>query len=313
MPKAKIIFMGTPEFAVPALGMLAARDDVNVSLVVTQPDRPAGRGRKLVSPPVKIAADDLNLEVLQTDSLRHGDVKQRIIDEAPDLIVVAAFGMILGKWILELPRLGCVNLHASLLPKHRGASPISEAILVGDDVSGVTLMQMDRGLDTGDMLSTIDVPILDTDTTESLTPKLADAAAELLDKQLTPLLAGELKPVPQPDVATETRQLTKEDGRIDWTQAAAQIERQVRAMWSWPRAWTMLGETMRMQIHAAGVPGSSSLAVGAIGVGKKSALVGTGDGDLELLRVQLPGGKPIEGNALVQKLQAFDGSIVEQS
>ena len=311
MPKARIIFMGTPDFAVPALRKLAERDDVDLSLVVTQPDRPAGRGRKLVAPPVKDAADELGLEVLQTDSLRHAEVKQRIIHEQPDLIVVAAFGMILGKWVLELPRLGCVNLHASLLPKHRGASPISEAILVGDDVTGVTLMQMDRGLDTGDMLAKIEVPILDSDTTESLTPKLADAAAELLDAKLAALLAGELSPVAQPGGATETRQLTKDDGRIDWSTSAAHIERQIRAMWSWPRAWTTVDDSVRMQIHSARVAESEEIAAGLVGIENKSVLVGTGEGDLELLRVQLPGGKPVEGNALLQKLQAFDGSVLE--
>lgn len=308
MQKARVIFMGTPDFAVPALQSLAAREEVDLHLVVTQPDRPAGRGRKLVAPPVKDAADELGLDVLQIDSLRHPEVKQRIIDEAPDLIVVAAFGMILGKWILELPRFGCVNLHASLLPKYRGASPISEAILSGDHVTGVTLMQMDRGLDTGDMLATIETPILDSDTTESLTPKLAAAAAELLNANLTSLLAADLKPTPQPDGATETRQLTKDDGRIDWTQPAVEIERQIRAMWSWPRTWTNLDANTRMQLHSARVGDTSSLEAGTVGVQSKLVSIGTGEGDLELLRVQLPGGKPVEGNALLQKLQAYDGT-----
>ncbi len=311
MPRARIIFMGTPDFAVPSLKALAARDDIDLRLVVTQPDRPAGRGRKLTPPPVKAVATELGLEVLQTDSLRHAEVKQRIIDEEPDLVVVAAFGMILGKWILELPRLGCVNLHASLLPKYRGASPVSEAILSGDDTTGVTLMQMDRGLDTGDMLATIEVPILESDTTESLTPKLATAAAELLDANLMQLLAGELTPVPQPEGATETRQLNKDDGRIDWSESAEYIERQVRAMWSWPRAWTMLDGSTRMQIHAAQVSNNDSLAPAEVRVQDKSVLVGTGSGALELERVQLPGGKPIEGNALLQKLADFDGKKVE--
>lgn len=306
MPTPKIVFMGTPDFAVPALKTLAARDDVNLSLVVTQPDRPAGRGRKLVAPAVKQAADELGLETLQTNSLRHAEVKQRIIDEAPDLVVVAAFGMILGRWILDLPRLGCVNLHASLLPRYRGASPISEAILMGDQVTGVTLMQMDRGLDTGNMLAKIEVPILNSDTTESLTPKLADAAADLLDTNLNSLLAGELESVPQPDGATETRQLTKDDGRIDWIKSAVEIERQVRAMWNWPRAWTDLDANTRMQIHLAAVRDATTLAPGEVSTEGKSVVIGTGNGALELLRVQLPGGKPIEGHALVQKLQSYN-------
>lgn len=307
MPLPRIIFMGTPEFAVPTLEMLAGRDDVDLRMVVTQPDRPSGRGKKLVSPPVKDTADVYSLPVLQTDSLRHAEVKQRIFDEKPDIVVVAAFGMILGKWILELPPLGCVNLHASLLPRHRGASPISAAILAGDDVTGVTLMQMDSGLDTGPMLAEITVPILADDTTESLTPKLAEAAARLLESNLEQLLAGELTPVPQPEGATETRQLTKDDGRIDWAKSALEIERHVRAMWSWPRAWTVLPDDSRMQVHAAKVVTDVSLPPGQISVDKKSALIGTGHNVLELVRVQLPGGRPIEGHALVQKLTPYDG------
>lgn len=311
MPKAKIIFMGTPDFAVPALHALATRDDVDLRLIVTQPDRPAGRGKKLVAPPVKDAALALQLPLFQTDSLRHRDVKQQIIDAQPDLVVVAAFGMILGRWILELPTRGCVNLHASLLPKYRGASPISAAILAGDGVTGITLMQMDRGLDTGGILDTIQVPIADDDTTESLTPKLARAAAELLDTRLSDLLAGEIEPIPQSGGAIETRQLTKHDGRIDWSKSAVEIERHIRAMWNWPRAWTVLNDGTRMQIHAAGVAKGAPLGKGEISIHNKTIQIGTADGNLELRRVQLPGGKPIEGNAIIQKLQAYDGSLLD--
>lgn len=309
MHPARIIFMGTPEFAVPGLTALARREDIDLRLVVTQPDRPAGRGKKLVSPPVKVAAEQLGLPILQTDSLRHPEVKQRIIDEQPDLVVVAAFGMILGKWILELPRYGCVNLHASLLPKYRGASPISAAILAGDAITGVTLMQMDRGLDTGCMLDTIEMPIGEIDTTESLTPRLADAAAKLLDARLSDILAGTLPCVPQPDGATETRQLTKEDGRIDWAQPAAAIERQVRAMWSWPRAWTDLADGTRLQIHAAESQPITAHAPGAIRIDGGEVHVGTGQGTLILRRIQLPGGTPVEGNAITQKLARWDGTM----
>ena len=309
MAKRRVIFMGTPEFAVPSLQALAARDDIDLTLVVTQPDRPAGRGKKLAPPPVKVAAKELGLRLLQTDSLRHPEVKERIIAEQPDLAVVAAFGMILGKWILDLPTLGCVNLHASLLPNYRGAAPITAAILAGDDVAGVTLMQMDRGLDTGDMLATIEIPIEPDDTTESLTPKLAVAAAQLLDDRLADLLAGRLAGVPQPEGATETRQLRKDDGRIDWNLPAAEIERHIRAMWNWPRAWTELLNGDRMQVHAASVS-SANLPPGQISVEGKCVVVGTESGSLQLIRVQLPGGKPIEGHAMAQKLQAHHGAIL---
>ena len=305
MTKPRVIFMGTPEFAVPALRILAARTDIELVSVVTQPDRPSGRGKKLAPPPVKEAAIALGLPVMQTDSLRHPDVKQQITASRPDLIVVAAFGMILGKWILELPTRGCVNLHASLLPKYRGASPISAAILAGEDVTGVTLMQMDRGLDTGDMLATIEVPIEHDDTTASLTPKLADAAAGLLDLHLNDVLIGEITPIPQPEGATETRQLTKEDGRIDWNMPAVVIERQVRAMWNWPRAFAQLPDGIRMQVHQAAVSTGSPGRPGQIHVQGTNVVVGTGEGGLLLQRVQLPGGKPIEGHAIVQKLQHY--------
>lgn len=311
MAKPRVIFMGTPEFSVPSLKALANRDDIELSLVVTQPDRPAGRGKKLAPPAVKLAAEELGLPLLQTDSLRHAEVKERIIAEKPDLAVVAAFGMILGKWILDLPSHGCVNLHASLLPSYRGAAPITAAILAGDEIAGVTLMQMDRGLDTGDMLATIEIPVDSDDTTESLTPKLAEAAAELLDSRLSELLAGTLTPVPQPDGATETRQLRKEDGRIDWNQSAEHIERHVRAMWDWPRAWAVLPNGDRMQIHVARVVTDVDNRPGMITIDGKRIFVGTGAGSLELIRVQLPGGKPIAGNALIQKLNQFSGQAFE--
>lgn len=305
MAKPRIIFLGTPDFAVPALRALAARDDIELHLVVTQPDRPSGRGKKLAGPPVKDAALELGLPLLQTDSLRPSDVKEQIIATRPDLVVVAAFGMILGKWILELPTYGCVNLHASLLPKYRGASPISAAILAGDTMTGVTLMQMDRGLDTGDMLASIDIPIEANDTTESLTPKLAEVAAILLDHRLSDLLAGAITSFSQPSGATETRQLQKEDGRINWNDSAQQIERQVRAMWTWPRAWTALPNGDRMQIHQAQVREDNSLSAGELALHDQTVLVGTGKGALVLKRVQLPGGKPIDGNAILQRMQSF--------
>ena len=311
MPKPRVIFMGTPEFAVQSLQALAKRTDIDLCLVVTQPDRPAGRGKKLVAPPIKTAAEELGLPILQTDSLRHPEVKAQIIATQPDLVVVAAFGMILGKWILELPTYGCVNLHASLLPRYRGASPISAAILAGESTSGVTLMQMDRGLDTGDMLDTIEVPINPEDTTESLTPKLAVAAAKLLDDRLTDLLGGAIEAVPQPEGATETVQLTKDDGRIEWSQPAEQIERQVRAMWSWPRAWTQLPSGDRMQIHAVRHVSETEVPAGVISVRDKRVYVGAENGEIELVRVQLPGGRPIDGNALQQKLAALDGQSLQ--
>lgn len=310
MTKPRIVFMGTPEFAVPALVMLAGRSDCDVRLVVTQPDRKAGRGKKLTAPAVKIAAEQLGLPIQQTDSLRHPEVKARIIQEQPDLVVVAAFGMILGRWILELPTRGCVNLHASLLPKYRGASPISAAILAGDAESGVTLMRMDRGLDTGCIMDTIRVDIDADDTTESLTPRLAIAGARLLEERLQDLVAGTIECVPQPEGATHVGQLRKDDGRIDWSASADQIERLTRAMWPWPRAWTEMPNGERMQVHAGRVHDAGNTLAGEIQIDGKRVVIGTGAGDLELVRVQLPGGSPIEGQAILQKLGPLAGATL---
>jgi len=290
--------MGTPEFAVPALRTLAGHHgtEIDLALVVTQPDRPAGRGNKLTPPPVKVAAEELGLPVLQAATLRDPEARQRIIDLEPDLIVVAAFGMILGRWILELPTRGCVNLHASLLPKYRGANPICVAIHEGDATTGVSLMQMNRGLDTGAFYAQAAIPIEPDDTTASLTPKLAELAASLLDDQLTGLLRGELLAIPQPEGASLTRQLVKADGWIDWSRSAEEIARQVRAMWPWPRTWTTLPDGTVLQIHTATVDVSSD--AGTVGELVHAGVVRTGDGDLLLERIQLPGGKPLERAAI---------------
>lgn len=310
--KSRVMYMGTPEFAVPGLRRLAASNECDITLVVTQPDRPAGRGKKLTSPAVKVAAEELGLPVLQTNSLRDPDIRKRIIDEQPDLIVVAAFGMILGKWILELPTHGCVNLHASLLPKYRGANPIAAAIAMGERETGVTLMQMDRGLDTGPMYASASLEIAPDDTTESLTPRLADLAGDLLQANLRPLLAGVLEATPQGPGATLTRLMTKNDGWLDFERPAIELERHVRAMWPWPRAWTVLDDGSRMQVHRVRVVDGVDVSPCVVEHHDREVLVGCGQGSLEMLRVQLPGRKPIEGNALLQLPQLSPGSVMGQ-
>jgi methionyl-tRNA formyltransferase len=308
--RPRVIFMGTPEFAVPALERLAAKGSVDVALVVTQPDRPAGRGRKLVSPAVKEAADRLGLPVLQTPTLRDPDVRARIVKLAPDLIVVAAFGMILGKWILTLPRRGCVNLHASLLPKYRGANPIATAIADGEAITGVSLMHMEAGLDTGAVYATVEVDITDEDTTESLTSRLADAAGELLVAHLAALIDGSLPAVPQGAGATLTRPMMKADGWLDFGRSAAELERRVRAVWPWPRAWTTGPGGSRIQIHAAGVHGGLAGEPGRIVRRGRDVLIATVDGALALRRIQLPGGTPIEGAAILQARGLAEGAVL---
>lgn len=294
----KIVYFGTPEYAVPALEALAADARFDVVLVVTQPDRPAGRGHKLTPPPVKIAAERLGLPVYQPSSLRTKDAREPLAAAGADLFVVAAFGLIFGEKTLSIPRLGCVNLHASLLPSYRGASPISAAILSGDAETGVTLMVMERGLDSGPMIAKGVMPIGQDATTESLTRDLAKVGAELVSEQLHAFAVGELTPIPQPaSGVTLVRPMTKADGWIDWSQPVEQIARQVRAMWPWPRAWTDL-DGVNLQIHAASVAEGASRAdgpVGAVEVVDGKPVVICGAGALRLDRVQFPGKSAIDG------------------
>jgi len=311
----RIVYMGTPEFACPTLRALAKDPDVELALVVTQPDRMAGRGRKLLSPPVKMVAAELGLPTYQTASLKTADQRMPIVDSAPDLIVVAAFGLILGSTILNLPPLGCINLHASLLPAYRGAAPISAAIANGDTESGVTLMRMERGLDTGPMLATSRLNINMTDTTASLTERLALSAAELMLASLGPLVQGSLPEQPQGSAASLTRPLTKSDGWLNWERPSIELERHVRAMWSWPRAWTTLSNGEAIQIHRSRVADGTvnGCEAGTIISHGNELAVQTGQGLLVIDLGQLPNGKPQPGLVLAQRSELISGQRLGQT
>jgi methionyl-tRNA formyltransferase len=298
----RIVYFGTPEYAVPTLEALASDKRLRVPLVVSQPDRPAGRGRRQTPPAVKVAANRLGLPVYQPEQLRTEDDRSPIAAVAPDLFVVAAFGRIFGPKLLSIPRMGSINLHASNLPDFRGASPISAAILDGNFRTGVTLMGMDTGLDTGPMLAQQSIDIEQTDTTASLTPKLAHLAAIVLIDALEEFLLGRLIPVPQNQAhATITRPMVKADGWVDWSQPAAQIERQVRAMWDWPRAWSTLNGSP-VQIHRASVLGDrSELRPGEVRLDSSRAIVGTGEGQIVIEIAQAAGGKPLSGGLVFQR------------
>lgn len=287
----KLVFMGTPSFAVPSLRALTTRTERDRLLVVTQPDRAAGRGRRLQPPPVKVAAEEAGVEVMQVSTLRDAAARARLEEFAPDLIVVAAFGLILPRWVLRLPAKGCVNLHASLLPRFRGASPVAAAIACGDERTGVALMQMEAGLDTGAVYAVEVQVIASNDTTASLTERLSQVAAKLLDANLDALLKGELQATPQQGKVIETRKIVKDHGAIDWNRRAAEIERHVRAMWAWPRAWTVGAGGVRVQVHEAEVEDESGAGEPGVVVGHNvnGVLVGTGGGMLRLCTVQLPG------------------------
>ncbi|CAM3352629.1 methionyl-tRNA formyltransferase [Marinicrinis lubricantis] len=292
---ANILFMGTPDFAVPCLEALL-HEGYSIKAVVTQPDRPKGRKKVLTPPPVKEVALKHGLPVLQPEKVKHA--LDEIAALEPDLIVTAAYGQILPKALLDLPRLGAINVHASLLPKYRGAAPIQYAIMNGDSVTGVTIMYMEEGLDTGDMISKVEIPIGREDDAGTMFDVLSHAGAKLLMDTLPGLLSGSLQAEPQNDEeATYAKTIKREDERIDWTRTSNEIYNHVRALSPWPGAFTTWnGEVFK--IWSADDPEKTT----AAGDDTKSApgtvlqaaegilTVRTGDGALRLKEIQ-PAGK----------------------
>jgi methionyl-tRNA formyltransferase len=287
----KVVFMGSPEFAVPVFRALHAEFDVTG--VVTQKNKPKGRGRTPMPTAVKQAADELEVPVFEPDRLSSPEVLDALRELAPDFIVVAAYGKILPKSILDLPPMGCINLHGSLLPKYRGASPIPAAILSGDKVAGVSTMLMDKGMDTGDILLEQEVPIENDDTAQSLHDKLLEPGARLVVDTLRRIAAGDLRPTPQDHgKATYTNLLTKEDGRIDWNVEAARIERLVRAMIPWPVAF-FEHQGDRIKVWRSSVAHGTAKAGEIAQLSPEGILVGAGENLLLLREAQAPGKKRI--------------------
>lgn len=308
---SNIVFMGTPDFAVPALEAIIASG--HLVGVVTQPDRPAGRGKKMTPPPVKTTAVAAGVPVYQPASLRQKATIEPIAAWQPDLIIVAAFGQILRPHLLELPRLGCVNVHASLLPRWRGASPIQHAILAGDVETGITLMQMDVGLDTGDMLVKESVPILPQDTAVSLHDRLSELGGTMLTRYLPDLLTQNLPPTPQDDSAsTYAPMISKEDGRLDWSHTAVSLDRRLRAMTPWPGAFTFWGDAL-LKIHTAVVhpiPNQPDTKPGTVWTNNDHILVQTGNGSLALGQIQLAGKKAVSATDFVNGRPDFIGATL---
>jgi len=292
----KIVFMGSPDFSLPSLHALTKHYEVVG--VVTQPDRASGRGREIKMPPVKTLAQELHLPFTQPEKLRAPAAMAQLNAWAPDLIVVAAFGQILKKDVLELPRYGCINVHASLLPRWRGAAPINAAILAGDEETGVTIMQMDVGLDTGLMLAQRSIRLTRDDTAGSVTRALSTLGADLLIDTLPRWIAGEIQPQQQDDsLATYAPMLKKEEGKLDFARDADELERLVRAFNPWPGAYLELDGSM-LKVHRAHVEHGNAEAGKRLVVQNQPA-VGARSGILILDEVQPAGKKPMSGKSFL--------------
>ena len=298
----RVIFMGTPDFSVGTLEALIAAGH-EVCLAVTQPDKPKGRGGRMQYTPVKEKALFYNIPVYQPKRVRDSECVEELRKYKADVMVVVAFGQILPKEILEMTPYGCINVHASLLPKYRGAAPIQWAIIEGEKVTGVTTMQMDEGLDTGDMILKTEVPVAADETGESLHDKLAAAGAALCVETLKALEDGTAVREKQGDSPTAyAKMLTKELGNIDWAEPAVKIERLVRGLNSWPSAYTHWnGKVMKIWRAAAEAAETADVQSGTVvSVEKESFAVQTGDGVLRVLEVQMPGKKRMDAGAFLR-------------
>jgi methionyl-tRNA formyltransferase len=306
----RTVFFGTPEIALPALAALA--DTTELVAVVCQPDRPAGRGLSLKAPPVKLAAARLGVEVHQPVKVKTGNLDAWLRERSPDVAVVLAYGRILPKAVLEAPRRGCMNLHASLLPRWRGAAPIEHAILAGDLETGISLMQMDEGLDTGPVYSRRAIEIGPDETAGELSQRMAELAALVVREDLPRAVSGELPAVPQDaTLATHAPPIRAEDARVDWSEPAAAIVNRVRAMTPKPGAHTRthdkLLRLLAVRAHADAAPG----APGTVLVRDRGAIVvATGSGSLEILRAQLEGRRPLDARDLVNGRTLRTGDVL---
>ena len=325
----KIVFMGTPDFAVPALKALAESAKHEVSLVVTQPDRPRGRSGKPAPSDVKLCAEQYGIPVFQPEKIREEAAVERLRRENADIFVVAAFGQLLPKTILEMPRFGCINIHGSLLPAYRGAAPVQWAVLDGQKEAGDTIMQMNEGLDTGDILMQESIPLSANETAGSLYDKLSSMGGPLLLKALDAIEAGTVTPVPQGDSGTHyAKMLRKEMGNIDWTKSAEEIGRLVRGLNPWPSAYThwngkmlkiwMAEPVMQEELSALGCDEKNGMDLKEAQPGtvmivtKDTLMVQTGDGLLALTELQMEGKKRMPVQAFLMGCRLQTGEKLER-
>lgn len=289
----RIIFAGTPEFAAQHLAAIIAKGTYQLIGVYTQPDRPAGRGKKLMPSPVKVMAEQHNIPVFQPITLKDSEAQQQLASLKPDLMVVVAYGLILPQIVLDIPRLGCINSHASLLPRWRGAAPIQRAIQAGDQESGITVMQMEAGLDTGPMLLKVTTPITPEDTGGSLHDRLAELGSTAIIEAIDGLADSTLKGEKQADdLATYAHKLNKNEALIDWTKSALEIFNTIKAFNPWPICHTVIaGQSLK--ILEAKLVDNSGPAGKILTISKEGLIVGCGKQALSLTKLQLPNSKPL--------------------
>lgn len=306
----KIVFMGTPDFAVPTLEALV-KGGHEVMAAVTQPDKPKGRGKAVLMTPVKEKALEYSIPVYQPAKVQDEEFVELLAKMDPDAIVVVAFGQILPKALLEIPKYGCVNVHGSLLPKYRGAAPIQWAVIDGEAVSGVTTMRMDEGLDTGDILEVREIPLDKKETGGSLFNKLSILGGELILSTLEKLENGSIERTPQGESTTSyAKMLDKSMGEIDWEKSAVQIERLIRGLNPWPSAYTFL-KGKSLKIWAADVvKGEGAGTFGRVKKEKDRLLVETGDGFLSIAELQLEGKKRMDTAAFLRGFLLEDGTVL---
>jgi len=309
----RIIFMGTPGFSVAPLRHLVL-NQYQVTAVYTQPDKPAGRGRSLVASPVKRAAEEMRLPVFQPASIKGAEQAAQIAEHRPDVIVVSAYGQVLPQAVLDIPVYGCVNIHPSLLPRHRGASPVAASILAGDVFTGVSIILMDASLDTGPVLARASIPVSPLDTTGSLSDKLSQVAARTLQETLVRWTRGEIAPQPQNEAETDyASPVNREESEIDWQRSSIDIWRRIRAFQPWPKCYTMWQgkrlEILEAKPRTVGVYASPGQVV-LLGAKGSGFGIGTGLGVLDIMKVQLEGKKPVTASAFLMGQRQFAGAIL---